>query len=101
MGIPMLLRKYRERVMRRTLEEAAPMLGLARGTLGDIENGRFLPAIDKVLVIEGATGGRVSLLDHFQVWQSANAAKATELRDRGRALAKSNRPAKRKATRHG
>lgn len=100
-GFPMLLRKYRERVMRLTLEEAAPRFGLSRGGLGDIETGQCMPSIDKVLVIEGATGGRVSLLDHFQVYQAKNSLKAAQLRDRGRALAKQPRPVKRKVPRHG
>lgn len=97
----MLLKKWRLS-LGYSLDVAAPMVGLTRGSFSEIENGISMPRIENVLVIEGVTGGRVSLLDHFFAWQKRNSIKATELRDRGRALAKVNRPAKRKATtRHG
>lgn len=87
----MLLRDWRK-AQNLTLQQAAPILGVAVSTLCDIERGYIGVSYETIARIDGATKGQVTALDHLDAWRfdrkSGNNTKFSTLRAAGRAAMK-------------
>jgi transcriptional regulator with XRE-family HTH domain len=81
------------------IEDAAKLLNLSIGGLSLIENGRTFPHLATMILIEGATDGRVAVADHVLNWRRFNTGEFVRLRAQGRAHAAVFRAAVKKVKR--
>jgi transcriptional regulator with XRE-family HTH domain len=95
-----MLKKWRRR-NKLTLVQAAKVIGLkAQSGLFYIEHGITFPMPEAIAKIEGATGGEITVVDHWRAWCAAHPQQLSEFRAAGRSAAKEHRsPAKPKSKR--
>lgn len=75
-----------------TLEAAVAYLGLkSMGALSDLERGVSLPSWETAALIEGATGGLVTIVDHWAAWRRAHPVEFATVRAAGQSAAKAHR----------